>query len=103
MSPGAGVFLCWLSKWVIFQLGCGEQLNGPGLSRFLGCRSPSQAKSLLPFPPRASHLDGEAFFAQLIQELIPLDLLLTAHFVDVTHQDKIPLLFILPTKPAGNY
>lgn len=44
----------------------------------------------------ASYLDGEPLLAQLIQELLPLDLFLTAHFMDVTHKDKIPFLFILP-------
>ena len=56
------------------------------------------AKYALPFPPTAPHLDGEPLLAQFVQELLPLDLLLAAHFVDVAYQDEIPLLFILPTE-----
>lgn len=56
------------------------------------------AKYALSFPPTAPHLDGEPLLAQFVQELLPLDLLLTAHFVDVAYQDEIPLLFILPTE-----
>lgn len=51
---------------------------------------------LPPFPPAAPHLDGEPLLAQLIQELLPLDLLFAARFVDVAYQDEIPLLFPLP-------
>lgn len=58
-------------------------------------RVPQMAQSSLLFPPTAPHLDDEPLLAQLIQEFLPLDLLLAAHFVDVTYQDKVPLLFIL--------
>lgn len=61
------------------------------------------AKYLLPFPPTAPHLDGKPLLAQLIQELLPLDLLLTAHFVDAAYQDEIPLLFILPTENTREF
>lgn len=87
-SPGGP----WPNKWLIIQHWCRitQWFGSPqplGRRARPSCGSWALQDSQVPAvrPSCSPHLDGEALLAQLVQELLPLDLLLAAHLVDVAH------------------